>query len=132
VTNNNNKLKLKKMITKEELRKMVLRYLNETSKHLFKVDGTNTIIKILPFEKDGKLYYVEIVTGDKFIATINHTPIDYVHVMKHSIFPDNYKTIAIKKKYSYDDVYDIVMDKVKSLDFKKINETPWRGHVIYN
>ncbi len=90
--------------SKQQIEAEVSAYLDKTSKHLF-VTESGYFYKILSFTKNDKKYYAtimlhksqvqinvqEIVTDNQYKWYGNNT----VNIIKHSLFPDYYKTKSI-------------------------------------
>jgi hypothetical protein len=90
--------------TKQEIDTQVAQYLNKAKLHLY-VTETGYLYKILPMEKDGKMYITTLMIGkENVIINTSEAVSDYMYktngngtanVVKKGLFPDYYKTKSI-------------------------------------
>lgn len=121
------------MITQEQFEKKVDRYLTETSKHLFKVDGSETYYKVFTYKRDKEKYYITISTGTLPKVTISKLYARYdsdFQSMKHQLFPVNEKRMAIPHWKGHDEEYEGIFERIKELDFKEIRFNCYYGHIL--
>lgn len=90
--------------TKQEIDTQVVQYLNKAKLHLY-VTEKGYLYKILPMEKDGKMYITTIMIGkDNVMINTSEAVSEYMYqtngngtanVVKKGLFPDYYKTKSI-------------------------------------
>ena len=121
------------MITQEQFEKKVYRYLTETSKHLFKINGSESYYKVFPYERDKEKYFITITTGTQPRITISKLYTRYdsdFQSMKHQLFPVYEKRTAIPHWKGHDEEYGDIFKRIKELDFKEIRFNCYYGHIL--